>query len=138
MEMKRMSFFDMKPFDPGEGRTREYKMFAVTVTKHTVNINTKLHVAMGEPKYVEVAFNEFGIKPVAQETKYSIKLTSHSTHHKWNAISRTAVPEKIEELLPFGRESNNLIISDGQFDEESGYWIFDIDSGLIVKRVKRK
>lgn len=138
MEMKNMTFFEMKPFEANKRRNRYAHGISCTICENSVCINKETYEAFGKPDYVEIGFNEskrfFGIRPVGEETKYSVPVSK--CNHSY-MICRTVICEKIEDLLPFARKKNNLILERGNLDTESGYWLFDIDSGLIVPRGKR-
>ena len=139
MEMKNMTFFEMKPFEANKRRNRRAHGISCTICENTVILNKETYEAFEEPDYVEVGFNEakhfFGIRPVREETKYSVPVLNCNHSHM---ICRNVICEKIEDILPFNRKKNNLILERGNYDSESGYWLFDIDSGLIVQRGKRE
>lgn len=139
MEMKRMTTFDMKPFNAKPLYRKHANGLSVTVSENTVILASDTYQALNEPEYVEVGFNEemriFGIRKSEEGSKYAIKLAGYGNTYQ---IPRTIIVRKIEDILPFNRKKYNLILENGELDSESGYYLFDIDKGLIVPRKARK
>lgn len=135
MEMKTMSLFGIQPFEAP--KRKSVQSIQLTVSNQSITIPNKSFEKFGEPKFVEVGFNDekkfFGIKPVQTETKFSIDVQSTTVHQ----ISRIAIVEKINSLRPWDMRFYNLILDKGQFDDESGYWLFDLDLAQEVTRTRR-
>ena len=135
MEMKTMSLFGITPFEAP--KRKNIQSVQLTVSDQSITIPNKAFEKFGNPKYVEVGFNDekkfFGLKPCQAETKYSIEVCSTKVHQ----ISRIAIIEKIQTLRPWDKRFYNLILDKGQFDEESGYWLFDLDICQEVSRTRR-
>lgn len=128
MEMKPMSLFGITPYEAP--KRRNIPTVQVTVCKHEIIIPNLAYEKFGKPQFVEVGFNEekrfFGIKPCTVETKYAVEVIgdAKSSHR----ISRVAIVEKIRSLRPWDARRYNLILDKGEFDEQSGYWLFDLDA----------
>lgn len=135
MEMKTMNLFGITPFEAP--KRRNIQTVQLTVNESSITIPIKSYEKFGRPQFVEVGFNDekkfFGLKPCPTVTKYSIEVCSTKTHQ----ISRIAIIEKIHSLRPWDRRFYNLILDKGQFDEESGYWLFDLDICQEVLRTHR-
>ena len=135
MEMKTMSLFGITPFEAP--KRRNIQSVQLTVNDSGITIPNRAYEKFGEPQYVEVGFNDekrfFGIKPCPTMTKFSIEVGATSVHQ----IARVAVIEKIHSLRPWDKRFYNLILDKGQFDEDSGYWLFDLDNCQEVSRKSR-
>ena len=139
MEIKKKLFFDVQPFDPNGGGINRGNECSITVGEYSINIPKGTYAKIGKPRYVEVGFNDskriFGIKTLGDKpTKFAIEVSGRKSTF---AISRTSVCKKIDGLKPFDRKVNNLILSSGELDEESGYWLWDLDEGKISARRTR-
>ena len=136
MEISNMSFFGMTTFDP---KTKNNSRgITLTVCEYSINIPQSTYKAIGKPKHFEIGFNDtkhfFGLKPVQNSTKFSIPVTGAKGGP---SISKASVCEKIASLKPFDRKKENLILSGGSFDKESGYWLFDLDDGYTLARIRK-
>ena len=143
MGIKNMTFFGITPMNCESRRNR--RSLSLTVSEYEIFIPISTYRAFGEPKFVKVGYNDqnkiFGVKPLCEPSKYSIEVCGirRTKSDKLSpAIARQAIIEKMTKLRKWDRQKNNLILVDGEFDEESGYWIFDIDTGIIAPRKIRK
>lgn len=133
MEIQNMTFFGIEPFDVKKiNKVREN--VSLTVSAGQVTITKYTFEKFGSPKFVEVGFNQqkniFAVKPVSKETKYSIAVNNSGSHQ----IIGKIITNKIRELRGWDSANNNLILKDGNFDSESGYWLFDLDGAEEVAK----
>lgn len=127
MDMKPMSLFGIEPFEVQ--KRRNTSTVQMTVRPYEIIIPMPTYERFGRPQFVEVGFNEdkrfFGIKPCKTETKFSIEILTKSTSRY---IARVAIVDKIHSLRPWDMNSYNLILDKGEYDAQSGYWLFDLDA----------
>ena len=137
MEINAMPLFGITPFEAKKMRN-DIKTIRMTVCKDQITIPVSVYKAFGCPKYVEVGFNDekrfFGVRPCAEPTKYSIEIGESYSH----PISRKALNDKIESLRPHNSKNCNLLLDKGQYDSESGYWLFDLDCAVEMPRKSTK
>ena len=135
MEMKTMSLFGITPFEAP--KRRNIQTVTVTVSDNAITIPNLAYEKFGRPQFVEVGFNDekkfFGIRPLTEETKYAIEVNSTKSHQ----ISRMAIINKIHALRPWDKRIYNLVLDKGNYDNESGYWLFDLDASQEVTRLGR-
>lgn len=135
MEIQNMTFFGIEPFDARQGGVnRNPNTVSVTVSIDQITIPNYTYQKFGFPKFVEIGFNErkniFAIRPVEKETKYSIEVNLSGSQQ----IIKKTVTNKIHDLTGWNWENTNLVLTGGNFDSESGYWLFDLDSGQTVEK----
>ena len=135
MEIKTMNLFGIEPFEAP--KRRNIQTVQLTVNDSQIMIPNIAYEKFGKPKFAEVGFNDqkkfFALKPLQTETKYSVEIGATTIHQ----IARTAIVKKIYSLRPWDMRFYNLILDKGQFDEDSGYWLFDLDMCQEVSRKNR-
>ena len=132
MEIQNMTFFGIEPFEAPKTRTSSKNpSVSVTVSKDRITIPNGTFDKFGKPAQVEVGFNDtkrfFAIKAVERPTKYSIEISGVENHQ----ITRKVISDKIYTLHPWDRDNFNIVLDLGQHDEESGYWLFDLDCAKL-------
>lgn len=135
MEIQNMTFFGIEPFDARQGGVnRNPNTVSVTVSIDQITIPNYTYQKFGEPKHIEVGFNDskriFAIKPVSKETKYSIAVNLSSSQQ----VIKKSITTKIHQLHEWDWAKYNIVLKDGNFDSESGYWLFDLDTAVEIEK----
>lgn len=137
MEIQNMTFFGIEPFDANSKCNRNPGSVSVTVSFDQITIPNYTFKKFGYPKFVEVGFNNqkniFAIKPVDKETKYSIEVNISGSQQ----IIRKSITDRIHELRGWDWENMNLVLKNGNYDSETGYWLFDLDGGEEIEKRRR-
>lgn len=135
MEISNMTFFGIKPFDASLKTSNRYPAtVSVTVSYDQITIPNYTYQKFGSPKHIEVGFNDakriFAIKPVSKETKYSIAVNLSSSQQ----VIKKSITNKIHQLHEWDWTKYNIVLQDGNFDSESGYWLFDLDTAVEIEK----
>lgn len=117
MEIQNMTFFGIEPFDARQGGVnRNPNTVSVTVSIDQITIPNYTYQKFGEPKHIEVGFNDskriFAIKPVSKETKYSIAVNLSSSQQ----VIKKSITTKIHQLHEWDWAKYNIVLKDGNFD----------------------
>ena len=135
MEMKPMPLFGITPFEAV--RRKSVVSVQITVNADGMTFNQNTYEKFGRPKFIEVGFNDekrfFGVRPLNEPTKYSIEFVGSTSKQ----IFRREIVDKIKSLHPWNSDIYNLILDKGQFDENSVYWLFDLDASQEATRIRR-
>ncbi len=141
MEIQNMTFFGIEPFDASRsGNNRNPATVSVTVSFDQITIPNYTFERFGSPRFVEVGFNAqrhiFALKPVEKETKYSVEINLSGSQQ----IIRKSISDRIHELRGWDWQNSNLILKNGNYDSDTGYWLFDLDDGeeIAKRRMTRK